>query len=262
MSAPDDRVTAAVLIIGNEVLSGRTQDKNLGFLARELNRLGVQVREARVIPDVDEVIVASVNALRERYTYVFTTGGIGPTHDDITAAAIAHAFDVPLERNAEAVRRLEDYYRRAQVPFKLNASRLRMADMPQGVRLIDNPVSQAPGFRMENVFVLAGVPSIMQAMFDGVKHSLVGGAEVRSREFVVHVPEGDMAEALGGLQQRFPDVDMGSYPFMRAGRFGTSVVLRSANVERLEFAVEEFRALAQAIGGEPEETRASDPPAV
>ena len=171
-------VTACVLVIGNEILSGRTKDANLAWLAVELNKLGVRLMEARVIPDVEETIVATLNEVRARFDYVFTTGGIGPTHDDITAACVARAFAVPLVRNPEAVRRLQAHYAN---PADLNEARLRMANAPEGATLIDNPVSKAPGFRIGNVHVMAGIPVIMQAMFDGIRHTLVGGSPMLSR---------------------------------------------------------------------------------
>ena len=171
----EDRIyTACLIVIGNEVLSGRTRDANLQYLGRELNAIGVRLAEARVIPDDTAVIVTTVNDARARFDYVFTTGGIGPTHDDITSAAVAAAFGVPLERNPEAEARLRRHYEDKD----LNAARLTMADIPRGADLIDNPVSQAPGFRLENVYVMAGVPRIAQAMFDGIRHTLKGGARM------------------------------------------------------------------------------------
>ncbi len=240
-------VDAAVLVIGNEILSGRTRDVNLAYLAGELTRLGIRLREARVVADVPDDIVEAVNACRARRDYVFTTGGIGPTHDDITAECIARAFGVPLIRNAEAVTRLERHYE----PGKLNESRLRMANTPEGAVLIDNPVSAAPGFQIGNVFVLAGVPSIMQAMFEGLKHRLVGGAPVLSRTVSAHVGEGTIAEGLGALQQRHADLEIGSYPYYRQGRYGASFVLRGTEPARIEAAAEELRALIRALGAEP-----------
>lgn len=250
--AGQPRVSAAVILIGNEILSGRTQDKNLAYLARELNAVGIQVREARVIPDIEAVIVATVNTLRSAYDYVFTTGGIGPTHDDITAAAVAKAFGVPLERNADAVRRLGEYYARPEVSAGLTEARLRMANVPRGAELVENPVSGAPGFRMQNVYVLAGVPSIMQAMFDALRPRLAGGAIIRSREVVVFLPESEVAGALSRVQARYPDVDMGSYPFVREGRFGTSLVLRAPESERLAEAVAALERELRELGAEPE----------
>src|SRR5512134_200599 len=169
-------VTAAVIIIGNEVLSGRTADANLCFLAKALNEVGVRVREARIIPDDEAVIVETVNACRQTFDYVLTTGGIGPTHDDITSASIAKAFGVPLERNPQAIRALEQHYR----PGEFNEAGRKMADIPAGASLIDNPLSKAPGFQIGNVFVLPGVPVIMRAMFDGLRARLSGGEPMLS----------------------------------------------------------------------------------
>ena len=176
-------VTAGLLVIGNEILSGRTQDANIAFLGHRLNEIGVRLAEVRVVPDIEADIVAAVNALRARFDYVFTTGGIGPTHDDITAAAIAKAFGVPLIQNPEARARLEGNYRAGD----LNEARLRMANTPEGAALIDNPVSRAPGFRLENVFVLAGVPVILQAMVAGLRPAIAGGRPMLSRTVTVAI---------------------------------------------------------------------------
>ncbi|TVQ31628.1 MAG: competence/damage-inducible protein A [Geminicoccaceae bacterium] len=222
MSRP---ATAAVIVIGNEILSGRTKDANLSYIAAKLGEAGIRVMEARVVPDVEAAIVEAVNTCRGRYGYVFTTGGIGPTHDDITARCIAAAFGVPFGRNEEAERRLRGYYD----PDQVNEARLSMADMPLGVELIDNPVSIAPGFRLENVYVLPGVPKILQAMVDGLVGSLEGGTPIASRALTVYAPEGEMAAMLAGVQARFPTLDLGSYPFFRQGRFGTTLVCRGAD---------------------------------
>lgn len=240
-------VTAAAIIIGNEILSGRTQDVNLAFLAKSLNEIGIRLMEARVVPDIEAEIIAAVNGLRVRFDYVFTTGGIGPTHDDITAECVAKAFGVPLIRHPEAERRLRAHYE----PDKLNEARLRMANTPEGATLIDNPVSIAPGFQIGNVFVLAGVPSIMQAMFDGIKGRLSGGAPVRSISVPAFIAEGTIAKGLGELQARYADIDIGSYPFFRTGRFGTTLVLRGTDEARLAAAAEELRALIRSLGAEP-----------
>lgn len=242
-------VTAAVIIIGNEILSGRTQDANLAWLATRLGAAGIQVREARVVPDDEAEIVAAVNAVRARYDHVFTTGGIGPTHDDITAACIAKAFGLPFGRNAEAERRLIAYY----PPERLNEARLRMADMPQGAELIDNPVSAAPGFRIGNVHVLPGVPRIMQAMVDGLLPKLKGGPPVLSRTIVAFYPEGEIARPLADIQARHDAVEIGSYPFMRFGQFGTSLVFRGTDRARVDAAVADLLAWAGAAGVATEE---------
>jgi molybdenum cofactor synthesis domain-containing protein len=231
-------VTAALVIIGNEILSGRTRDENLAFLARELNGIGIQLREARIVPDAEADIVEAVNACRARHDHVFTTGGIGPTHDDITAASVARALDRPLVRHPEAERRLLAYY----PPEKVNEARMKMADTPEGAELIDNPVSVAPGFTVENVHVLPGVPSILQAMLPGLKPKLQGGAVVRSRTLTVFCPEGDLASPLAEIQARHPTVEIGSYPFMRQDRFGATVVLRSVDEAAIAATADELLA--------------------
>jgi molybdenum cofactor synthesis domain-containing protein len=243
----DQPVTAAVLVIGNEILSGRTVDANLSYIAARLNTIGIRLLEARVVPDRIEAIVAAVNACREAHTYVFTTGGIGPTHDDITARAVAAAFGVPIERNREAVARLTRHYSDGG----LNEARLSMADMPVGAVLIDNPVSQAPGFQLGNVFVLAGVPVIMQAMFDGLIGHLRGGAKIHSRTVSCYLAEGTIAAELAAVQSRFPEIEIGSYPFFRARRFGTSLVLRGEDESGVAKAAAEVHALIVGCGGEP-----------
>ncbi|MGK9164922.1 competence/damage-inducible protein A [Inquilinus limosus] len=238
-------VTAAVLVIGDEILSGRTKDANMGFLAERLTRLGIRLREARVVPDEAEEIVAAVDALRARYDYLFTTGGIGPTHDDITAECVARAFGVPLLRHPEAVRRLEAHYE----PGQLNEARLRMANVPEGGELIDNPVSAAPGFRIGNVYVMAGVPRIMQAMFDGIAPSLTGGDRVLSSTVTCDLGEGVIAAGLGAIAAVYPELTIGSYPYFRAGKFGTSLVLRGTDAARLSSATEAVRSLVVSLGG-------------
>jgi molybdenum cofactor synthesis domain-containing protein len=208
-------VRASMIIIGNEILSGRTQDTNLNTLARGLNDVGIVLSEARIVSDTPIAIVAAVNDLRARYDYVFTTGGIGPTHDDITAQCVADAFGVPLILNPEARALLQAHYDRSG--RTLNAARLRMAHTPQGASLIANPVSTAPGFRIENVYVLAGVPVVMQAMLDGLKGDLTGGRRVLSRSVGSLIGEGIVARDLAALQDRYPALEIGSYPFYRPG---------------------------------------------
>ncbi|MDO8607158.1 MAG: molybdopterin-binding protein [Phaeospirillum sp.] len=235
--------TAAILVIGNEVLSGRTQDANIAFLGKELAALGIALTEARIVRDDTDAIVEALNALRRRHAYVFTSGGIGPTHDDITAAAVALAFKVPLSRNAEAVRRLRSRYSADD----LNAARLKMADIPEGAELIENPVSQAPGFHLDNVFVMAGVPRILQAMFDGVKGGLTGGPPQVSRSLTLLVREGDLADGLTALQNRHPQVEIGSYPSFTEGRSLVTVVARGADAAMLDGVMAEARTLAHSL---------------
>jgi molybdenum cofactor synthesis domain-containing protein len=238
-------VTASLCIIGNEILSGRTQDKNLAYLAKELNRVGIQLREVRVVPDIEQEIIAAVNALRSKYDYVFTTGGIGPTHDDITSASIAKAFGVKLIRHPEAEALLRAHY----TPDQLNEARLKMADVPEGSELIPNIVSSAPGFRIENVFIMAGVPKIMQAMLAAAIPKLKGGATVHSESFTVNLPEGTIAEGLTAIQARYEDVDIGSYPFYKPGQLATTLVFRSINAERALSAHHDTQALVLSLGG-------------
>jgi len=240
-------VTAAVLVIGNEILSGRTKDANLNYLATELNAIGVRMLEARVVPDVPEAIIKAVNELRAAYDYVFTTGGIGPTHDDITSECVAKAFGVPLIKDPRAVRLLTNHYGEAN----LTEARLRMAHVPEGATLVENPVSTAPGFQVGNVFVLAGVPSVCRAMFDGLKGRLKTGDKVLSVTVSGYIGEGIIAKGLGQLQERFPQLEIGSYPFFRQSRFGASFVLRGTDEAVLKSAAAELRTLIRSLGAEP-----------
>ena len=239
--------TAAVVVIGNEILSGRTRDANLQYIAGKLAGWGIRLLEARVIPDVTDTIVATVNEARARFDYVFTTGGIGPTHDDITAEAVAKAFGVGLVRDAESHRRMAAYYK----PGEFNAARQKMTYIPAGSTPIENAVSIAPGFQIGNVFVLAGVPAIMRAMMDTLRPRLVGGPPVQSRTVSVHLGEGVIAEGFAALQAKYPAIDMGSYPFYRDGRFGTSLVLRGTDGAALDRARDEVEVLVRRHGAEP-----------
>jgi molybdenum cofactor synthesis domain-containing protein len=251
---------AALLVIGNEVLSGRTQDANVKFLATRLGELGLPLREVRVIPDVAETIIRTVNEVRARFDVVFTTGGIGPTHDDITSECVAAAFGVPWEHHPEAWARMEAHY--AATPegvAAFNPARQRMATMPRGARLIDNPVSIAPGFTIGNVHVLAGVPRVMQAMFETLAPRLVGGPPILSR--AVHtagVPEGRIAEGLAAIQARHPALDIGSYPYYRAAGGGVAIVAKGTDAAAAEAAIVEVTALMEALGGAPVQ---GEPPA-
>ncbi len=250
MSAESDlnsSVTACLLIIGNEILSGRTKDANLAFLGEKLNEAGVRLMEARVVPDIEDVIVETLNGVRGRFDYVFTTGGIGPTHDDITSACVAKAFGVAWSLHPEAHALLKAHYAEGE----LNEARLRMAHTPEGASLIENPISKAPGFQMGNVFVMAGIPKVMQAMFESLKPRLTGGAPVRSVTLAVSLPEGVIAAGLGAAQEQYPDVEMGSYPYRTGDRFGVRLVLRSVDVARLEAAVEKVSAQVRELGDEP-----------
>ncbi len=233
--------TAAMLVIGDEILSGRTRDSNMHFLAAELTRLGIRLAEVRVVADEPAAIIGAVNALRATHDHVFTSGGIGPTHDDITADAIAAAFGVPIDRRADAMALLQAHYDRAGLPF--NEARQRMARIPEGATLIDNPVSIAPGFSLGNVHVMAGVPNIFQAMVASLAPSLTGGAPLLSQTLRVHRGEGDIATAFGALAAAYPDLSMGSYPFMLNGAHGTNLVIRGTDPARLDEAMTKLAGL-------------------
>ena len=220
---------ASLIIIGNEILSGRTHDKNLSYLASWLNEIGIQLSEVRVIRDEEEEIVDTVNLLRQKYDYVFTTGGIGPTHDDITSESIAKAFNVELVVHPQALAILKEYYKDSE----LTEARMKMAKIPKGAELVENPVSKAPGFKMENVFVMAGIPKIMQGMLEGAKIHLSGGEPMKSETVDVFLPESFIAEDLSNLQDKFNDVEIGSYPFVKDGKYGTSLVMRSSDKQKL-----------------------------
>ncbi len=250
MADTPQNVTACLVIVGNEILSGRTKDANLNFLALELNKLGVRLMECRVIPDIEQTVVDTVNEVRAKFDYVFTTGGIGPTHDDITADCIAKAFGVGISEHPEAIARMTKHYGDAAL---FTPARRRMARVPHGGVLIDNPVSVAPGFQMENVFTFAGIPTIMQGMFGAMKHRLVGGPPVVSRTVRTNLPEGIIAEPLGALQKRFGDLDIGSYPGFRNGKVSVSLVLRGTDDARLAAASSELIDILKKMNGEAEE---------
>ena len=221
---------AALIIIGNEILSGRTKDKNLAYLAKWLNEIGIQLHEVRVIRDDEKEIIDCVNLLRKKFDYVFTTGGIGPTHDDITTESIAKAFDVELETNPEALKILQGYYKKGD----LNEARLKMTLLPKGAELVENPVTKAPGFKMDNVFVMAGIPSIMQGMLEGARVFLETGTKMSSKSIDVFMPESFVASELSQIQDNYDNVEIGSYPFNKDGKFGTSLVMRSADLVALD----------------------------
>ncbi|MBM3519813.1 MAG: competence/damage-inducible protein A [Alphaproteobacteria bacterium] len=239
--------TAAVLLIGDEILSGRTKDRNLGYIADYLAALGIDLKEARVVADIEEEIANAVNALRRRYTYVFTTGGIGPTHDDITADSVARAFGVAIGHDPGAVKILTDYF--AEIGREANEARMRMARIPAGATLIENPVSKAPGFQMENVFVMAGVPKIMQAMMDVIAPRLARGVPLSVRNIEFLGGEGDIAAPLGDIQARYPAISIGSYPFQAPDGFATNLVLRGRDVTALDRATKEVLDVARALVG-------------
>jgi molybdenum cofactor synthesis domain-containing protein len=241
---PREVVTAAVLVIGDEILSGRTKDKNIGYIAEYLTAIGIDLREVRVVPDVESEIVTAVNALRGRYDHVLTTGGIGPTHDDITADAVAKAFGVAIDFDPRAVAILSERYGKAD----LNEARMRMARMPAGAELIVNPISKAPGFSIGNVHVMAGVPAIMQAMLDGLAARLPTGRKMLSRSVPAGMGEGRIAKPLADIQNAFPDVSIGSYPtFEPEIGFTTTLVLRSRDEARLAAAEAAVKAMVEAV---------------
>lgn len=242
-----DTFKAALVIIGNEILSGRTADANTPWIAERLTERGILLAEVRIIPDVERVVIDTVNQLRAGYHYVFTTGGIGPTHDDITAECVAKAFGVALEQNDEAFRMLENHYGIEN----LTPPRVKMAFIPKGAALIPNPVSAAPGFIIGNVHVMAGVPRIMQAMMDHILGEIKAGKPILSNSVACQLPESKVADDLTALQGRYPDVDIGSYPHYRGGSLGLSLVLRSTHNEHLDLATGELIAIIRRHGDEP-----------
>ncbi len=251
MSAAPRTVRAGLIIIGNEILSGRTQDSNIAWIAQRLGALGVRLAEVRIVADVDDAIIAAVNALRATHDYVFTTGGIGPTHDDITARAVAAALGRTLVRHAGVVRLLEAHY--APRGIEVGEARLKMADLPDGTELIENPVSGAPGFQVENVFVMAGIPKIMQAQFASLSGRLAGGVPLIARTVACNLPESELAASLGAIQDQFTDVEIGSYPFSQPGGFGVKLVLRATDGGRLDAAVRLVSGLIEDLGDTPAE---------
>lgn len=246
MSDKQSAPTAALIIIGNEILSGRTQDTNLKYLAETLLTKGIRIVEVRVIPDVEPLIIATVNEMRAKVDYLFTTGGIGPTHDDITAEAIARAFHVPLTLNADARKILLSYYGSED---QLTPPRLKMAHVPEGARLILNPVSGAPGFNIANVYVMAGVPKIMQAMLDDVMISLQDGPQILSKTIACNLGESALAEALTAIQADHGDIEIGSYPQYKAGVLGVSLVARGVDGQKIDEVVKKIRAMIVTLGG-------------
>lgn len=241
-----DDVSACVIIIGNEILSGRTQDQNLAYIGKRCDELGIRLNEARVIADDEATIVETVNQCRANFTYVFTTGGIGPTHDDISSASVGLAFARKIIRHPDAVAAMDSYYDSGQ----LTEARLKMADVPEGARLIDNPVSGAPGFQLENVFVLPGVPMIMQAMFEGITDRLTGGEPLLSDTVATNLGESMVAEGLGLIQDKYADVSIGSYPYFKKGKLGVNLVLRGTDAEKLAVVKEELQGLIRSLDGE------------
>ena len=223
-------INAGIIIIGNEVLSGRTKDINTSTLAKWLNKLGIEVKEVRIVPDDEIAIIHTVNFLRERFNYIFTTGGIGPTHDDITAESISKAFKLDYGFHKEAFSILEKYYK----PGEFNEGRQKMAKMPTTAKLILNPTSGAPGFYVQNVFCLPGVPSILQSMIGGLNNILTGGDPILNKTINLRTVESEIAKSITEIQKNNIDVEIGSYPFFRAGKLGVSIVVRSPNKEKID----------------------------
>ena len=244
-----EKVTASILIIGNEILSGRTQDVNISYIAKTLGDWGIVVEHCRVIPDVEQIIIDTVNEVRSEYDYVFTTGGIGPTHDDITAECIAKAFSVGLEQNEEIASRIK----KRPAPDDVMKSRLRMARVPVGSNLIDNPTGGPQGFSLENVFVMAGIPSVMQAMLSSLDGKLKTGKVVRSHSVRLYLGESQIAEALSQLQDQNPLVDIGSYPFFKDDKYGTVIVIRGTEIEELKDLATKIISIGQSAGTAPED---------
>ncbi len=239
-------VTAGLVVIGDEILSGRTQDANIAYLAKWLNEEGVVLHEVRIVGDDRAAIVEAVNALRERCDYCFTTGGIGPTHDDITIDSVADALNVGVVYNDEALEMLAGYYGKEE----LTEARKRMARVPEGGDLIRNPKSSAPGVRKDNVFMLAGIPGIMRGMLEGLRGELAGAEPMQSDAVTVYAPESEMADSLSGIQDAHPDVSIGSYPFFRQGKIGAELVVRSTDAGKIPPVLAAIRAAAEAIGAE------------
>ena len=237
MKKANKKISAAIVIIGNEILSGRTQDINVSFLAKWLNDLGVSVEEVRIIEDKEVSIVKTIKEVKDNFKYVFTTGGIGPTHDDITSKSVAKAFNLSCGYHKEAYNILEKYYE----PGEFNEGRKKMAKIPDQAVLIYNPSSGAPGFIIENVFCLPGVPSILKSMVEGLKNKIIGGKKILSKTISVNTVESEIAKPLEGVQNKFKNIEIGSYPFFRLGKVGVAIVMRSTEPEQIEDCVKEIQ---------------------
>ena len=239
--------TAGIIIIGDEILSGRTKDSNINWIACQLDDLGIRLKEARIIPDDQNTIIKTIQAYTNKYTYVFSCGGIGPTHDDITTECVAKAFNQKLYKDTDAVRRLKLHYEGTNIEF--NKARQKMAIVPTNSKLINNPVSAAPGYRIENLFVFAGVPKIMQGMFNSILNELIGGKKLKSKTVSTNIGEGLIAKDLEKIENEFSNVKIGSYPYFKPGSFGTSIVLRSEDEISIEKASEEILKIVIKLGG-------------
>ena len=241
MKKANKKVNAAIIVIGNEILSGRTQDVNVVLLSKWLNELGVKVEEVRIIPDLEDCIVNTINEVRKNFKYIFTTGGIGPTHDDITSKSVAKAFNVSHGYNKEAYEILEKYYK----PGEFNDGRKKMAKMPDKVSLIHNPSSGAPGFFIDNVYCLPGVPSILESMMNGLTNRIVGGKKILSKTISINTVETEIAKPLEDVQNKFYQVEIGSYPFFRLGKVGVSIVIRSTEWNQIEDCAKQIKSFIQ-----------------
>ena len=239
--------TAGIIIIGDEILSGRTKDTNINWIANELNEIGIKLKEARVIEDDKMIIINTVLEFSKKFTYVFTSGGIGPTHDDITTESIAAAFKVDLEKNKIAMNLLKKHYEKSNIDF--NEARQKMAIVPKGALLIDNPVSVAPGFNIKNVYVFAGVPKIMQSMFNSISVKLTGGVIVKSKTITCDIGEGKIANNLNLIEKQFSNMKIGSYPYFNPQSFGTSIVIRSEKIDDIDLAIEKLIKIINEFGG-------------
>jgi len=230
MKKANKKLNAAIVIIGNEILSGRTQDVNVVSISNWLNQLGVKLEEVRVIPDIEKTIVKTINEIRKKFTYIFTTGGIGPTHDDITSKSISKAFKVKYCYHPEAFKILENYYQKG----KFNTGRKKMAKTPKNASLIYNPSSAAPGFFIKNVYCLPGVPSILKSMLGGLNNKIVGGNKIESKTLSLRTVESEISVPLEKVQKRYKELDIGSYPFFKQGKIGVSLVIRSNRLKLIE----------------------------
>ena len=237
MKKTNKKVNAIIIVVGNEILSGRTQDVNVAYLSKWLNELGVKVEEVRVIPDIENSIVKCINEVRKNFKYVFTTGGIGPTHDDITSQSIAKAFNLPYGNHKEAYKVLEKYYR----PGEFNDGRKKMAKLPNKASLIYNPSSGAPGFIVENVYCLPGIPSILKSMIDGLKSKIIGGKKILSKTITLRTVESEIAQPLEKVQSKYTNVEIGSYPFFKFKKAGVSVVIRSTEIKEINQCAKEIQ---------------------
>ena len=241
MKKDNKKINAAIIIIGNEILSGRTEDANVSFLAKWLNNIGVSVGEVRIIEDKEESIVDCIKEVKNNFKYIFTTGGIGPTHDDITSKSIAKAFNLSYGYHEEAYNILEKYYKSGE----FNEGRKKMAKMPYNATLIYNPSSGAPGFIVENVFCLPGVPSILKSMVEGLKNKIIGGKKILDKTISIRTVESEIAEALENIQNKFKTIEIGSYPFFRQGKIGVSIVMRSTEMQQIEDCSKQIRNFIQ-----------------